>query len=681
MKIERIRFKNINSLRGEWEIDFRSKEFKQSGIFAITGPTGAGKSTILDAITLALYGKTPRHGRVTSGENELMSKHTGECFAEIEFKGKDNRHYISRWSQHRARKSPNGNLQNPIILLEEVNGKVIETTKISNWERAVEEVSGLDFDRFTRSVLLAQGNFTAFLKAKENEKSAILERMTGSEIYRKIGIEAHKYEKEYKERVNHIKEKLKGVEPLPKEQRDILENRLKQLKKLLKQEEAEYSKQVELKQLYQNRDKLTVKIKESEEEFKNIEKKIKNGIKEQNIVSQWEDAQKILIELKNIEKQETELSQTLQQIDSITKDIDVLNVELADIEKSYKNTKEEYEKFRQNESQKREALKSARKIDTLIDEKQNILSQHKKSAKELQGEIEEYKNKLDKLHQSLSKIHKEHDKELKLLQKSAHLKRVSKDMGHIISTIDELGRVDEETKLLYQERSKIEKSIEKEKKDARVILEEVDSNQAKINEFVNKLQDLQIHIEEIIGDRDLSDIQKEYEELQHQNSILSKLQHLYENRDRLSREKNVINNEILKKSESIEQERGALKLMNIVLQKQQQLKASIEDRLNTERTAMSLDERRKELQEGTPCPLCGSLTHPWGSRSFTRKVSKTEKELKDVSQELEEMLKTKSRHDANVESLTQTIQMLTKQLEQKELELEAIKKQIKAYLF
>ncbi|HQB45217.1 MAG TPA: AAA family ATPase, partial [Polyangiaceae bacterium] len=85
MRILQVRFKNLNSLEGEWQIDLTHPSFTSESIFAITGPTGAGKSTILDAICLALYGRTPRLEKVTKSSNEIMSRQAEDCFAEVVF--------------------------------------------------------------------------------------------------------------------------------------------------------------------------------------------------------------------------------------------------------------------------------------------------------------------------------------------------------------------------------------------------------------------------------------------------------------------------------------------------------------------------------------------------------------------------------------------------------------------
>ncbi|HOJ97649.1 MAG TPA: AAA family ATPase, partial [Methanospirillum sp.] len=112
MKILKLKFSNLNSLAGTWEIDFTNPAFTSSGIFVITGPTGSGKTTILDAICLALYGRTPRLDKVTKASNHIMTRHTGECSAEVVFESQKGR-FICHWNQRRARNKPDGELQAP----------------------------------------------------------------------------------------------------------------------------------------------------------------------------------------------------------------------------------------------------------------------------------------------------------------------------------------------------------------------------------------------------------------------------------------------------------------------------------------------------------------------------------------------------------------------------------------
>ncbi|PIE91248.1 MAG: chromosome segregation protein SMC [Acidobacteria bacterium] len=217
MKILELRFKNLNSLYGEWSIDFTDPEYLAGGIFALTGATGAGKSTILDAICLALYGATPRLGKITRKINEIMSRRTGECYAEVLFESQAGR-FRCHWEQRRARKKPDGNLQEQEHqIADEITGKPIETKK-SLVSRVIEEKTGMDFDRFTRSILLAQGGFDTFLRADVEQKSKILEQITGTEIYSEISRRVHERQRDEKEKLNLLLAETSGIVILEPEQ-------------------------------------------------------------------------------------------------------------------------------------------------------------------------------------------------------------------------------------------------------------------------------------------------------------------------------------------------------------------------------------------------------------------------------------------------------------------------------
>lgn len=194
MRIEKIRLKNLNSLYGEWEIDLTDGAYVSDGLFAITGPTGSGKTTILDAVCLALYGRTPRLGKITTSDSEIMSRRAGDCKAEVIFRTQAGR-FLSQWSQKRARGKIDGNLQEPshsLSSLEEGDkGGRILANKLSLVPARIQEATGLDFCQFTRSTLLAQGAFAAFLEAGPNDRSPILEQLTGTGIYTQISKKAH----------------------------------------------------------------------------------------------------------------------------------------------------------------------------------------------------------------------------------------------------------------------------------------------------------------------------------------------------------------------------------------------------------------------------------------------------------------------------------------------------------
>lgn len=227
MRILSVRLQNLNSLRGEWHIDFRDPAFMQSNLFAITGPTGAGKSTLLDAICLALYHQTPRLKVLSQTNNELMSRHTAECMAEVEFSVRD-QHYRAFWSQRRSRGAIDGNLQAAKVELARADGEIL-TDKSNEKLKLTEQLTGLDFARFTRSMLLSQGNFAAFLNASANERAELLEELTGTEIYGQLSVQVFEQCRTLKQQQEIFQAQLQGIALLSAEQLAALETQQQQL--------------------------------------------------------------------------------------------------------------------------------------------------------------------------------------------------------------------------------------------------------------------------------------------------------------------------------------------------------------------------------------------------------------------------------------------------------------------
>ena len=230
MRLQTLTIHNIASIE-DATIGFDSHPLADSEVFLITGKTGSGKSTILDAICLALFATTPRL-KDTSMQGEtkdlgvditikdprqLMRRNTGEAFVSLTFTGNNGIHYEATWSISRAYKKATGNLQNKSWKLKNLDSD-ITYTKDKEIEAEIQEAIGLDFSQFCRTTLLAQGEFTRFLNSKDEDKAAILEKITGVDIYSKIGIKVFEVTGQKKTEWEQAQQKIEGIHTLTDEE-------------------------------------------------------------------------------------------------------------------------------------------------------------------------------------------------------------------------------------------------------------------------------------------------------------------------------------------------------------------------------------------------------------------------------------------------------------------------------
>ena len=331
MKFQKLTIHNIASIE-DAEIDFESRPLSDSDVFLITGKTGAGKSTILDAICLALFGTTPRlsgtnmqggsgDGNKTlsmSDPRQLMRRNTGEASVTLRFTGNNGVHYEARWSAARARKKADGNLQDKQWQLTNLDAE-FTLDKDKEVKAEVAMAIGLDFSQFCRTTMLAQGEFTRFLNSKDDEKAAILEKITGVDIYTRISKKIFELTSEKKKQWEQAQQRVEGVTTLTDEQ--IAEKRQEVAGIMVKLEtERAHKKGYETKRDWLKIDK---EITENVVKYDDNMQRAKSALDSEEFkaadttVKQWRatiDARQWLVDKNNAENTVTTLNAQLEKL-------------------------------------------------------------------------------------------------------------------------------------------------------------------------------------------------------------------------------------------------------------------------------------------------------------------------------------------------------------------------------
>lgn len=278
MRIHKIRFENIHSLRGEHEIDFVNGILSEAGLFAITGPTGSGKSTLLDVITLALFNKIARiHSNVSNTileeDGGVMTRNTQSCYAEVEYSCKG-KMYLSHWSISRNRKNNLSPRKQELVLID--TGEILESgTKTPDKN---EEIIGLSYAQFVKAIVLAQGEFSKLLQASRNERNKLLEDITGARHFRRIGIAVYERQGKIKNEIDLKKASLEGIHLLTEEETKLKTDSFKKLnekKSKLARAADDARKKVEIRVELDAKQKDYEKLKNDKAEY---EKKLQNHL-------------------------------------------------------------------------------------------------------------------------------------------------------------------------------------------------------------------------------------------------------------------------------------------------------------------------------------------------------------------------------------------------------------------
>ena len=630
MRLLELRFKNLNSLKGEWHIDFADTAFTNEGIFAITGQTGAGKTTILDAICLALYGETPRINSISKSSNEVMTRQTAECFAEvvIDLNGEQ---YRCRWGQRRAYNKADGNLQDATHEIAQIHvddpskeDELLEST-LKHTKNKIIELTRMDFQQFTRSILLAQGSFSAFLKAKADERADILEKITGTDIYATISAHVHDKKRTEEDILSKLQYGLDGLALLDTEEEDQLRAELHsyQSTQSTQQQEIQYlaEKIRWLDSVTEAKEKLNIYQKnldsaqQAQQDFIPNAKSLTAANNALEIDSQFSQLIHSRENLKRLQDEQHQINQTLPQQEDNRKQaatyLETAQVQAQTATNALRDTLPDIAKARQLDTdiaQNRYALEETeQKQQALSISTQHLrqeIDDHKKSAEHNQtqlAKVEHYltnNNELSDIDSDIANF-EGHCKNLKvLLQDNADL---------TINKISQQSDIDQ-----YQ--SRLKTLHEQQEKQA---IEE----QA-LQTKTTALQQAQTALTEV---QSLSEMRDEQEQIDNLNRQLEqmglkavKLNEISAQTKDIDTVLPVIKNELVELTNIIDDKVSAIQSAKDKRQDKQ-------TQLYLLQKVATLENHIADLKDGQPCPLCGSLQHPYRT-NHPHAVSDTEAE-------------------------------------------------------
>lgn len=662
MQILKLSFENINSLKGAWTIDFQAPDFR-SGIFAIVGPTGSGKTTILDAICLALYGHTPRIGSITQNANEVMNRDCDSCRSSLEFQTLSGR-YRATWSQKKQKNfDKTGKYGQVVSTMEKFEDgcwiPITDGSKVTSKKQEVQKIIGLSFDQFKRSVMLSQGDFAAFLKSKPNERAQTLEQITGTQIYSLLSTKvydlAEEQKKLFEDKQREVElspvlddavvltkqEQLKGIT----EEAKVLETQISKIEK----ESRWISETAELRNQFLRVKAELERLKENRNEF----------FRKENVVRLAEHAQNILPIFNTlIDKQ------SLRE-DSI-KEKSAAENELVNATKSLKekdfNFKAAEEALNNENLQKPKKLALFSQIEFLDAEISPLIKSSRLAQEEkikLENETSDCKDHLNKAKEDIRKLEEDREKrdlERKEDIKGAFLYQRKDELRDCKITAETLSAALADAEGKADKASETVKSQEKEAEALRIRKEKIASV---IEADKVLLKEAEKRLSEILDGKTLDELTQEQlsfsEQIPLLEAVKSALKAVCDQKEEIVRQEDVMQRDSAELDNWSSKKEGYEKEIQSLTSRQEELEALVQ--------IDELTKVRAELKEGEPCPVCGSLEHPFAA-NLPPEVATAKERLAVVKEESTDLQKNQKKADRKIDVLKDRILVSEKRLKE-----------------
>lgn len=630
MKILSLSFSNLNSLKGNWHIDFTDNAFINDGLFVITGQTGAGKTTILDAICLAIYGQTPRI-KISNNQNELMSIDRGDCHSEVVLlmneKMKDKLYRFS-FEQRRAGKKPNGKLQSirrQISLLTDLDdeGTIIET-KANECDKKAIEIMRMNFEQFTRSVMLAQGNFCAFLKADVHKKGEILEQITGTHIYAKISQKVFDVHKQKKEELHQLKQKVGDIDIINDENFFALEQRMSDDDTRIKSTQTRLQQLDAIISWYLDHEQAQTHIAGHQADIETAQASILAFDKSAIRLRLANLAYELIPIYQEMTREKEMLTNTHTALAHLQNTLPILEQE-QQTQQAQKNS--HHQILNAHKAQYEHALSLFKQVRTL----DNIIAQNKLALDTINHTITKEKAMMADVKQTISQLQNQrsiHKTSLHAInerhQNMAHYPNIKQDLGMLSGHERELNtalaQLHQHTQKLHNQNHKLHQKnqeINHKRDELRIQKKHLTQCEHDHQILIGQISQL---LQTSIKTSDIDDdnlahcgihFQKKIhhiKELLRLVDTLSQHQHTCENLYKKIHESNT------HLHDNAKQEQNTLSIINALneqIAQEQNTLSALQQHHDTQQELIILKKHHANLIENEPCPLCGSLTHPY----------------------------------------------------------------------
>lgn len=647
MKILSLQFKNLNSLKGEWQLDFSQPPFSDNGLFAITGPTGAGKTTILDAICLALYHCTPRLKAISQTSNEIMTRGTAECMAEVTFEVKG-KAYRAHWSQRRARGKADGKLQPADVELAEVSSGKLLANQIKVKAEQIETITGLDFSRFTKSMLLSQGEFAAFLNASDNDRASLLEELTGTEIYGRLSTHVFDAFTASKHRLAELEAQAKGVSLLDDARKAELYAELQQ----------HNQQKVQLKQQYEQQAKQLNWIKEWEQnaaELADAQREVAEAHTEQAahaaelarlqaaepaqklnpLYQRWHDASERHAELNEQVKALSEQQATLQTQHQHSQS------DLALAESTFNAAKQQHEQLLTHID------KTIRPLDHQLQHERDNLTQEQHTFTQTEQDWQKQCEAEAAIQANITALTDELTECETLLSQHGDDKRWMAQLDVWQQQFSQLETRQQQHAQLKETLVSADKSYAQCQAHAEALKEEYQQLEQDKQEKERVLEQANAQLTTLTNEGELPALQAELQHLHTQLPQRVSLGHHLQQWHKLAEQRNELNEQQTQCEQARQQAAATVKQLREQWRQQKQLVDKLRLLVKQEE---ELVYYRAQLVDGEACPLCGSKAHPFASQHVD--LPQTLKEREQAEALLNQLEEQGKKANHQLESLT-----------------------------